>query len=279
MRTANKAHDSVRAFRIEGLSDSTVIRAAYRNQRFAAHSHPTFVAGVVTDGALRFRCRGRVWTASAGAVFLTNPDEVQTGEPADTSGWSYWSAYLPPAVFEGIAPDGAPSRLPYFPTHVLEDRDAQRVLIRFFNEVTSLKLPLAQATISLDCLAYLMRRFAGTPEPKWPKREPRLIGTAKEYMAANFGEQLSLEDVASVTNVTGFHVTRVFKANTGLSLHAWLVQFRVERARELLMRGTAAADVASACGFSDQPHMTRWFKRIVGLTPRQVQSMSRTFNI
>lgn len=47
----------------------------------------------------------------------------------------------------------------------------------------------------------------------------------------------------------------------------WLAQYRVKRARELLACGNRLDEVAAAVGFTDQPHMTRWFRRIVGITP------------
>ncbi|OTP76492.1 hypothetical protein PAMC26577_10510 [Caballeronia sordidicola] len=61
-------------------------------------------------------------------------------------------------------------------------------------------------------------------------------------------------------------------------MHAWLVQYRIERAREMLLRGVPPASVAADCGFSDQAHMARWLRRITGMTAKDVQSMSRTLN-
>ncbi len=137
---------------------------------------------------------------------------------------------------------------------------------------------------SLGRTEALLHRLADLTErccddgPSGPERlEPRLVRSAKDYLADNFADNIQLGEVAVAFGVNGFHLTRAFKKSTGLAMHAWLVQHRVERARAMLIRGTAPSNAAASCGFSDQPHMTRWFRRLLGMTPREVQRMSRTF--
>ena len=56
-----------------------------------------------------------------------------------------------------------------------------------------------------------------------------------------------------------------------MPLHAWLVRYRTERAAEMLRAGASIGETAAACGFSDQPHLTRWLRRLHGLTPGELQ--------
>ena len=63
------------------------------------------------------------------------------------------------------------------------------------------------------------------------------------------------------------HLRRVFRAATGLSPYAYLIQLRVMRAGDLLRRGVPIAAAAVATGFVDQSHLTRTFKRYMGLPP------------
>ena len=60
---------------------------------------------------------------------------------------------------------------------------------------------------------------------------------------------------------------RSFRAEVGLPPYAWLAQHRVARARVLLERGCRPAEAAALTGFADQAHLTRWFRRVVGVTP------------
>jgi AraC-like DNA-binding protein len=77
-----------------------------------------------------------------------------------------------------------------------------------------------------------------------------------------------------------YHLLRVFKDATGFPPHTWLVLERICRARRLLAAGASPAHVSTAVGFADQAHLTRWFKRVTGVTPavyrKSVQDPVRT---
>jgi AraC-like DNA-binding protein len=68
-----------------------------------------------------------------------------------------------------------------------------------------------------------------------------------------------------------FALLRAFRAETGLPPHAYLNQLRVREARALLDRGVAPAEAAARTGFADQAHLTRHFKRVVGVPPGAFQ--------
>jgi AraC-like DNA-binding protein len=64
-----------------------------------------------------------------------------------------------------------------------------------------------------------------------------------------------------------FHLCRVFRKETGLSPHSYQTLVRVHLAKTLLAAGVAISQVAVDAGFYDQAHLTRYFKRIYGVTP------------
>ncbi len=88
------------------------------------------------------------------------------------------------------------------------------------------------------------------------------------YIQEHLAEDISLTQLARVTGLSPFHFARQFKRSTGLTPHQYVLRQRVERARELLLRGARnIAEVAGAVGFCDQSHLTVHFKRLLGLTP------------
>jgi AraC family transcriptional regulator len=92
-----------------------------------------------------------------------------------------------------------------------------------------------------------------------------------EYIHENLDAELSLGHLAAVAHVSPYHFARLFKNSTGLPPHQYVIARRVERAKELL-RGRdrlPLAELAMEVGFSDQSHLTRHFKRLVGVTPRR----------
>ena len=91
---------------------------------------------------------------------------------------------------------------------------------------------------------------------------------AKELIASNLGNDLSVERIAQECSLSRSHFSRAFKQATGVAPHTWLLQMRVEKAKELLLApGMSLVNIAQACGFADQPHLTRVFTRLVGTTP------------
>jgi AraC family transcriptional regulator len=102
--------------------------------------------------------------------------------------------------------------------------------------------------------------------------QPRAVSDAVAFIHANYARELPLSDLAEAVRVSPFHLARLFKRSLGVSPHQYLIQVRVNSARWLLWAGSgerSLADVAAAVGFADQSHLTRHFKRLTGVTPRQ----------
>ncbi len=98
----------------------------------------------------------------------------------------------------------------------------------------------------------------------------------RDYIHQHLGESISLDDLASEIGLSRFHFARRFRASTGTPPHEFLLRQRVERARTLLERtDSPLLDVACTCGFADQSHMTREFKKRVGTTPGRYRARSR----
>jgi AraC family transcriptional regulator len=123
------------------------------------------------------------------------------------------------------------------------------------------------------------RIFAGhamlTPNPP-PMTSPPLRGglapwqerRAKELMSTQLGREISLAFVAGECKLSVSHFARSFKQCTGKPPHRWLLENRVEKAKELLIDAELPlAEIALECGFSDQSHFTRVFSRTVGTSP------------
>jgi transcriptional regulator GlxA family with amidase domain len=89
-------------------------------------------------------------------------------------------------------------------------------------------------------------------------------------MEANLGERFSLEMLAEAAGTSRFHFARMFRSATGCSPMEFLTRKRVERGKEILLRGEMSiCDVAALLGFCDQSHFTRTFRRVMGMSPRE----------
>jgi AraC-like DNA-binding protein len=88
-----------------------------------------------------------------------------------------------------------------------------------------------------------------------------------EYMRARFDDSITLDDLAKHAGLDKFHLCRAFRAQMGMPPHAYLTHLRIARAKELLLRGVRASEVAPLVGLYDQAQLTRHFRRLVGTTP------------
>ena len=100
-----------------------------------------------------------------------------------------------------------------------------------------------------------------------PERGAALARRVAEYLEENLARPVTLDELSAATGRSKYHLLRVFRQETGLPPHAWQMRARVLRARGLLDRGMAVARAALETGFADQAHLTRHFKRLLGVTP------------
>jgi AraC-like DNA-binding protein len=99
---------------------------------------------------------------------------------------------------------------------------------------------------------------------------PSAMRRVREYVDMHLGDSMDLATLAAVAGLSIHHFAREFKQSTGLTPHHYLTQKRVERAQEMLAHtALSLSEIAYAVGFSDQSHLARHFRQILGITPGQ----------
>jgi AraC family transcriptional regulator len=127
---------------------------------------------------------------------------------------------------------------------------------------------LAQAIV-----ARLIRRHSSASVVRSPavashQKGGRQIGRAIDFMEAHLGRSLDLATIAEAAGISPSHFARRFRATLGKAPHQYLIQMRIDRAKRLLSESDKSiAEIAFACGFASQEHLTRLLKRSCGLTP------------
>jgi AraC family transcriptional regulator len=102
----------------------------------------------------------------------------------------------------------------------------------------------------------------------------RRFKQALAYIDDHLAEDLSLSRIAAATGVSASHFKTLFRESTGSPVHQYVIQRRIERAKDLLMQGKLSiAEIALATGFSHQSHMARHMRRSAGLSPRDMQRL------
>lgn len=127
--------------------------------------------------------------------------------------------------------------------------------------------------VSLALNLHIAQQYGGLKPPRTPERgglAPWQLRLARNAFDQNLDGGVSLDTVADACGLSASHFSRAFSRSTGLAPHRWLIRRRIEIAKDLIMKhAMPLAQIALACGFSDQSHFTRTFATMTGFTPRR----------
>lgn len=260
------AEPTARSWRLNGLGGLRLMRAHFPRHAFTRHGHETFALGVVQAGAEEIRFQDGIERVGAGAVVFINPEVIHTGV-ALTGGWRYRVLYPSAAVMAEL---GASRGTPSFPDRVSYDRRAARLIVEAHAAAETEDVLTAESLLSL-ALAWLLRTHGTSSAAAEPRVQEASVVRARELLHERLVRPPSLEELASETGTRPFTLLRSFRAAYGLPPHAFLTQLRVRNAQRLLERGLPPAEVATSVGFFDQAHLTRHFRRIIGVPPAAYQ--------
>jgi AraC family transcriptional regulator len=182
-----------------------------------------------------------------------------------------------PETFARLAPGIASGRLAQF-TNVADPLfTALAIGLRRATILGATTRPLAIETLTAAAVERVSVLF-DTSTPR-ARREARMtswrLKRILDHFEARLAEEIHLADLASDVGLSESYLARTFRAATGTTLHAALIERRIARARLLIeaasRRGAPAslADIAAATGFSSHAHMTTTFRRVLGITPSE----------
>jgi AraC family transcriptional regulator len=98
-----------------------------------------------------------------------------------------------------------------------------------------------------------------------------VLGRLRDYVIAHLDESIEVGTLAKIAGRSAFHFTRVFAQSVGTTPHRYIVHLRLQRALQLMRDGRfSLAEIAAATGFADQSHLSRWTRRVHGVSPTQL---------
>jgi AraC family transcriptional regulator len=182
-------------------------------------------------------------------------------------------AFLKRVAEETLGKDG--DRLTLVPTFQSRNQQLEAIATLVMGEVQQRQPGGALYLDSLaNMLAVQLLRHHGTTSAQLPNFEGGLptyqLNQVLDYIEAGLAEDIKLADLAELLEISPFHFGRMFKQSTGSSPHQYVIQQRVERVKRLLKQtDQAIIDIALDCGFNSHSHLSKQFRQVTGVTPRE----------
>jgi AraC-like DNA-binding protein len=209
------------------------------------------------------------YSLEAGQAFLIYPN-VLTYYKADLqSPWVYsWLVFTGKQVESILARTRLTPEQPVFPMDI-------RIMPDMYNQLTKVYGQEPGSDLKVKALMYEFLSVLTSTIPlsisasSSPKRRDTYIVQGMEYIHAHFHEQVSIEQLASFVRLDRKYFSAIFKETVGLTPQQYLLQYRMNKACELLRKGQYnVGEVAQSVGYSDALLFSRMFKKIIGTAPK-----------
>lgn len=214
-------------------------------------------------GVQTFDYRGSTRHSNKGQMVILHPDEIHDGRAGTGEGFQYRSFNLSPASVQNVL-CGKP--LPYIKGGTSSDDRLLRTLIPVLGNLQHELNDFEYEDILFE-ISTELHRLSSTTELGSISNYAACC-KAREIILDSLGEDLSLSCLAETVDHDRWQLSRDFRLSFGTSPYRYRTLRRLEQARKMMLSGMSVTAAAFDCGFSDQSHFGRQFKKTYGITPK-----------
>jgi AraC-like DNA-binding protein len=231
--------------------------------QFPMHRHLTISLGVVLSGSRQLVIHSNKLIIACNDIFIINANEPHTIEKTNDLGHDYLIVSMDVKwLLRQMETENVRFK------NLVENEELLHILTILFND-----LILGNNQLNEDLLVeQLAENLKKCIEPtKSIRYLDERLKRASELLDSKFPENLQLNAIASHSFLSPFHFARLFKKQTGLAPHQYLLDNRLRYARQLLEERLPIADIAIISGFYDSSHFVRHFSKFYGVSPLEYQ--------
>ncbi|MDN5353134.1 MAG: hypothetical protein PWQ12_2055 [Clostridiales bacterium] len=243
-------------------------------QKFPNHFHQYYVIGFIEKGQRFLSCKSCDYTIAPGDLLLFNPHDNHTCSQIDGKSLDYRCINVQPEVMAKAVFDiTGKSYLPYFEPQVIFHSELISVLRELHQMLMDEEKDFRKEETFFFLLEQLIEEYTDQSfsiAQDEPSAEEK---TVCDFLEAHYAENITLTDLCHLTGLSRYYLLRSFTKQKGISPYRYLETIRIEKAKKLLEGGKLPIDVALQTGFSDQSHFSNFFKKFIGLTPKQYMTI------
>ncbi|AET67905.1 DNA-binding domain-containing protein, AraC-type [Desulfosporosinus orientis DSM 765] len=243
-------------------------------QKFPNHFHEYYVIGFIENGRRYLSCKNKEYTIEPGDLLLFNPGDNHTCEQIDGKTLDYRCINIQPeimskAVFEITGRD----YLPYFTTQVVFHSELVSLLRELHLVIMQEEQDFRKEEIFFLLLEQLVEEYTEVEMLSLKSEQSMEAKAICEFLEKNYMKNITLDDLSNLTGLSKYYLLRSFTKQKGISPYSYLETIRIDKAKKLLEQGVLPIDVALQTGFTDQSHFSNFFKKFIGLTPKQYMNI------
>lgn len=255
-------------WRNAALPGIELLSASYTKFEFSKHWHDELAIGLIEDGAEGLFYRGSNLLVPQQHIVAINAGEVHTGFAGAPKGWRYRMFYFDLALLAQQFSDTELVLDPIIEKAIIGDADLFQQLLQLHVSLEVASFDLTKKSLLAITLERLFTRY-GSAKPIDDRQELDLKSAhaTREFIYDNWESNLSLSELEAVSGSNKFQLIRSFNALFGVTPHQFLLLVKAQKAKQFLSEGMSCVNTALACGFYDQSHFNRNFKRAFGVSP------------
>jgi AraC-like DNA-binding protein len=243
-----------------------------KNYSSPRHFHEELEVNIRQGDGWRFNYRGTRHSVPPNTLVLTQPGEAHQTDCTSDCDCLFRGVRVSADLLQQVAIEvaGRETAIPCFPIPLVHDRTFSTQFIQVHQALQYPSSQLEKQTLIQDLLVKLILHYAESPLSLVNLgTEIQPVDRIRSYLEDHYNQEISLEQLSQVANLSSFHLNRSFRKTFGMPPHAYQIQLRILQAKRLLRKGRSIDRVAIETGFVSQSHFGSHFKRLIGVTPRQ----------
>lgn len=239
-------------------------------QKFPNHFHDYYVIGFIENGQRYLLCKNKSYNVGPGDLTIFNPNDNHTCEQIDNKTLDYRCINIQPDVMKKIVFEITnKDYMPYFTESVLFSNELAISVRELHRMIMQEEKDFKKEEIFFFIMEQLIIEYSNGNSSVNDQDANTEINSICEFLKNNYAKNITLNDLSDLTGISKYHLLRSFTRQMGISPYSYLEAIRINEAKKLLEQGISPLEVALKTGFTDQSHFTNFFKKFIGLTPKQ----------
>ena len=251
--------------RNDNLAFIEIKEGAWEEYSTRHHSHEELQIGFVEQGSSAITCKALSFKMKAEQAIMIPPGIIHLCQPDEANRFRFTVLYIEKDWFEAafrIDLGRLKPQTSQLDPQTMQDKE------RFISSFKSESDPMNMESMAIMFLGgFIFRSFDLQPLKEDSSPGQTKLATIKKFIDEKFSEAVQLDDLVRISGMSKFSLLRRFKKQYKVAPHAYLVNKRVNHAKQLLLEGQTVAQTAVSCGFFDQSHFVKTFRQYVGIAP------------